>query len=167
MTKRNVMISITTTRLMIAADLFEESEDCDGEPLPLPDAEQNGPEELLIEGKLVTNAERVELMYDESELSGMQGAVTTVGFARNAPGLISMNRTGTVLTSLVFEEGKRHFSVYDTIFSSFQVCVRTLHVENKLLEEGRIDIEYLIEIHGAQAERCKMNIRVRNSESLF
>ena len=167
MTKRNVMITITTSRLLIAEGLFEETEDVDGEQMALPDAESSGPEELLIEGRLVTNAERVELLYDESELSGMQGSVTTIGFARNAPELISMNRTGTVLTSLVFEEGKRHFSVYDTIFSSFQVCVRTLHVENKLLEEGHIDIEYLIEIHGAQAERCKMNIRVRDSRPLF
>lgn len=166
MTKRNVMISITTNRYMIAQGLFEEDND-EEEIFDDPDGECSGPEEILLEGKLVTNEQRVELLYEESELSGMQGATTSVGFARNAPGLISMNRTGSVVTSLVFEEGKRHFSVYDTMFSSFQVCVRTLRVENKLLSEGRINIEYLIEIHGAQAERCEMSILVRESQKLF
>ena len=166
MTKRNVMISITTNRHMIAQGLFEKN-DGEDELFDELDGESSGPEEMLLEGKLVTNEQRVELLYEESELSGMQGATTSVGFARNAPGLISMNRTGSVVTSLVFEEGKRHFSIYDTMFSSFQVCVRTLRVENKLLEEGRINIEYLIEIHGAQAERCEMSISVREVKNLF
>lgn len=167
MTKRNVMITIKTSRLLIAECLFDENAEYNEEPVNLHNGELPESEEMLVEGRLVTNGERVELLYEESEISGMQGSVTTIGFERNAPGLISMNRTGTVLTSLVFEEGKRHFSVYDTIFSSFQVCVRTLYVENKLLTEGKIDIEYLIEIHGAQAERCKMNILVCDAKELF
>ncbi len=167
MTKRNVMISITTSRHMIAQGLFDGQPDVDEELEEWDDEEASGPEEMLVEGKLVTNEQRVELLYEESELSGMQGSVTTIGFARNAPGLISMNRTGSVVTSLVFEEGKRHFSVYDTMFSSFQVCVRTLRVENRLLSEGRLGIEYLIEIHGAQAERCEMSIVVRDAQNLF
>ncbi|MBR3893885.1 MAG: DUF1934 domain-containing protein [Clostridia bacterium] len=166
MTKRNVMISITTSRQMIAEGLFDGQGDADDFE-DWDEGESSGPEEMLVEGKLVTSEQRVELLYEESELSGMLGSVTTIGFARNAPELISMNRTGTVLTSLVFEAGKRHFSVYDTPLSSFQVCVRTLRVENRLLSEGKLEIEYLIEIHGAQAERCEMSIAVREAKNLF
>ena len=42
-----------------------------------------------------------------------------------------------------------------------EVCVRTLKVKNRLLEENRLELDYLIEIHGAQAEHCKMTVTVR------
>ena len=170
MTKRNVMITIKTTRTEIDADLFSENEDialdeeredgCDGEGW-------DEPTEMMIEGRLITGMTRVELVYDESEMSGMEGSITTIGFDRVSPGLVSMLRTGTVYSAFVFEEGKRHVSVYDTPYSSFDICVHTLHVRNALLTEGQIELEYLIEVHGAQAERCRMEINVRPAERLF
>ena len=166
MTKRNVMITIRTDRSQMAAELFEELADDAMEMLgEEPDTEEST--EMMVEGRLVTGTSRVELVYDETATSGMGGSVTTVGFDRATPGLVSMMRTGTVYSALVFEEGKRHVSVYDTPFSSFDICVRTLHVQNELLQKGRLGLEYLIEVHGAQAERCRMEITVRNSEELF
>ena len=47
-------------------------------------------------------------------------------------------RSGPVSTAMTFEEGKRHFCVYDTPFSSFQVCVRALTVKNALLTDGEL-----------------------------
>lgn len=165
-TKRNVIITIKTVRTQIDTSLFEETEDelFDDD---CPACSEDEPSEMMIEGRLITGASRVELVYDESEMSGMGGAVTTIGFDRVSPGLISMLRTGTVYSAFVFEEGKRHVSVYDTPFSSFDICVRTVRVKNALLTEGRVEMEYLIEVHGAQAERCRMEIRVRPAERLF
>ena len=93
----------------------------------------------------------------------VEGSVTSVGFERNNPGLVSMIRTGTVETALIFELGKRHISVYDTPISSFEVCVQTLRVENRLLRDGILQLDYLIEIHGAQAEHCRMTISARSA----
>ena len=169
MTKRNVMISIATSRIQIAESLFEENnEDAEPEiPFESADGEMPEPTELLLEGRLVTGRDRVELIWDEGELSGMEGSVTVVGFDRATPGLVSMMRSGTVSTAMIFESGKRHMSVYDTPFSSFELCVHTLTVENALLTEGYILLEYLIEVHGAEAERCRMMITMKNQEELF
>lgn len=169
MTKRNVMITIRTERSQTVAELFEELADEVLEMIADEEDEKESvePIEIMVEGRLVTGVRRVELVYDESAVSGMGGSVTTIGFDRSNPGLISMMRTGTVYSAFVFEEGKRHVSVYDTPFSSFDICVRTLRVQNELLQKGRIGLEYLIEVHGAQAERCRMEITVRKSEELF
>jgi hypothetical protein len=111
MTKRNVMISITTSRVELAQSLFaEENDDAELEEFDLPTDEDAEPTELLIEGRLVTGRDRVELVWDESELSGMAGSVTTLGFDRSNPGLISMMRAGTVSTAMIFEAHKRHVS---------------------------------------------------------
>ena len=163
MTKRNVTITISTSRIEVPEDLFDDNStptvpfDCMHVRMP-------EPTHLMVEGRLVTSPSRVELIYEEGELSGMEGSVTSVGFDRRAPELISMMRTGSVETALVFEQGKRHISVYDTPISSFQVCVRTLRVENRLLSDGVLQLDYLVEIHGAQAEHCRMTIAVRTAE---
>ena len=167
MTKRNVMVTLSTARTEIAEDLFDEESEGILQPQDFLLPELPEPTDLIVEGRLVTNEQRVELVYEEGELSGMEGSVTAIGFDRATPGLISMIRTGTVATALVFEEGKRHFSVYDTPYSSFQVCVHTLRIENALLTEGRIHLDYLIEIHGAQAEHCRMTIRARTVKELL
>ena len=169
MTKRNVMIHISTERRQLAMSLFDEEADDELPPeeLDVDGEECDEPTEMLVEGRLITGPGRVELVYDEGEFSGMEGSVTSIGFDRSAPGLISMLRSGPVSTGMVFEEGRRHLSVYETPFSNFQICVRSLHVENALLTEGRILLEYLIEVHGAQAERCRMLITVKQDEALF
>ena len=119
--------------------------------------------EMNTEGVLRLRDGRFEIAYDESELTGMQGSVTAIGFEPLNPGLVSMVRTGPVRTAMTFEEGKRHICLYNTPFSEFEVCVRTLKVNNRLLEENKLELDYLIEIHGAQAEHCKMTVTVRPS----
>ncbi len=161
------MIQISTVRWQIATQLFadlsaEENDDDLEEPENDVDSS-----DVWTEGRLVTNPQRVELVYDEGELSGMEGSITSIGFDRSAPTLVTMMRSGPVSTAMVFEEGKRHFCVYDTPFSSFQVCVRALTVDNRLLTDGILGLEYLIEIQGAQAERCRMTITVNDNKDLF
>lgn len=170
-TKKNVMIKIFTTRMALNQSLFEEA--ADGEEIEydeeFPEEGDDGDEpdtsEVWMEGRMVTGPERVELVYEESELSGMEGSVSTIGFARSNPGLISMIRTGLVSTALVFEENNRHICVYHTPFSEFEVCAAAKKVKNHLLTDGIIELDYIVEVHGAQAERCRMTISVHEVEN--
>ena len=167
MTKRNVMVKISTSRSEVPESLFDGDDGEELFPYRFSETDMPEPTDLLIEGRLMTNRQRVELVYDEGEWSGMMGSVTSLGYDRTNPGLVSLMRTGTVKTALLFEEGKRHFSVYDTPISSFQVCVHTLRVENALLKEKRLYLDYLVEIHGAQAERCRMTVTFQPASSVL
>ena len=164
------MIDILTSRVEMNLSLFaEETENEEVEEMVqsfedmLKNARGEMPEptEMLMEGKLLVAGHLVELVYAESELTGMQGSVTAIGFEPSNPDLVSMVRTGPVRTAMTFEEGKRHICLYNTPFSEFEVCVRTIKVNNRLLEENKLELDYLIEIHGAQAEHCKMTVTVR------
>ncbi len=140
-------------------------ETADGGTPPEEDGGQDGeiePErsEFFAEGRMVADDSRVEIVYEESLLTGMAGSVTTIGFDRSDPSVVSMYRQGLVDTSLVFEEGKRHISVYTTPFGAFELCVHALTVRNNLLESGTIELDYLTDLRGARTERCKMKIRV-------
>jgi uncharacterized beta-barrel protein YwiB (DUF1934 family) len=170
--KQDVRIFIETQRQGLTVSLFEEeggAEELDEDALEesaaeaAADEETDGADEseIMMEGRLVQTTHRVELTYEESELTGMEGSKTKIGFDRACPELISMLRSGPVNTALIFEPLKRHVCVYNTPFSSFEVCVHTLRVENFLLERGELFVDYLIEIHGARTERCKMKITLR------
>ena len=179
LTKKEVMISIHTVRRGVHVPLFaadgaeipldEEYDDIDPEDVEDPEEPVSDPDdpdapeesEMMMEGRLVCTYRRAELIYDESELTGMEGSVTKIGFDLDFPELISMLRSGPVNTSLVFEPHRRHLCVYNTPFSAFEVCVHTLEVRNFLFTDGTLYLDYLIEIHGARAERCKMTVRVR------
>ena len=114
--------------------------------------------EISTDGTLKEVDGRIELAYDETELTGMEGSRTAISFSPDAPELITMVREGTVSTALVFEPNKRHHCVYKTPYMPFEVCVRTLKVENKLDSENRLYIDYIIEIRGAKAERTKFEL---------
>ena len=174
MTRRNVMINIETTRHTLNRSLFgangapaEEEPVGDGWDMPEEDGGNELPEsfEILMEGRLVTTTHRVELLYEESELTGMEGSVTSIGFDRACPEVISMMRTGLVSTGMVFEKGKRHMCIYRTPISEFEVCVYAKNVDNRLLTDGVLLLDYIVEIHGAQAERCRMTLTVRKEEN--
>ena len=64
--------------------------------------------EVRSVGTLKRKNGRIVLSYEETELTGMDGATTTVSFAERDPSVITMLRYGTISTALVFEEGKRH-----------------------------------------------------------
>ncbi len=164
MTKRDITVHIFSSRQELARSLFETEEDegfDESNPFDDPMTELPEPTEFIMQGRLLTSPTRVEIVYEEGELSGMPGVITAIGFNRTNPTLVSMLRTGPVRTAMTFEPGKRHYCVYNTPFSDFEVCVKALNVQNDLLTAGTVQLDYIIEIHGAKAERCVMDISVK------
>ena len=164
MIKKSIRIKLTSLReasddhffdslLEDEIDMFEEEELQSEE-------EPEGPIEMYSEGELYITDERVIIAYDESELTGMEGSHTQVRFERATPGLVTMMRNGTVNTILVFEEGKRHICTYQTQYMPFEICVLTKSVKNTLLDNGKIELDYIVEIRGAQAERTQFTIEI-------
>lgn len=141
-------------------DADEDCDDCDDcDDCELPEEEGDAEDlELTMEGKLIVTGERAELVWQESELTGMEGSTTKISFFLDSPGLVSMLRGGSVSTALVFEENRRHICIYHTPFSAFDVCVQALTVDNRLLSDGKLSLDYLIEVRGNRTERCRMSL---------
>ena len=167
MIKKNIRIKLTSLREATNDHFFgqilgEELDEFEDEEIES-DVENNAPEgpiEMFSEGELYITDERVIIAYDESELTGMEGSHTQVRFEKSAPELVTMMRSGSVSTILVFEEGKRHICTYQTPYMPFEICVYTTKVINNLLENGVIELDYIVEIRGAQAERTQFKIEV-------
>ena len=152
-----VRIKIRSTRYEVEASLFsDEDGEIDLSELRL----QPETVEIHTEGRMTAAEGRVDISYDETEMSGMKGSVTSVSFLEADSGIVTMLREGAVSTALVFEAGKRHHCLYKTPFMPFQVCVHTLKVDNRLLTDRSLDLDYIVEIRGAKAERTKFSMEL-------
>lgn len=134
----------------------------DGKEIKEP--EDDGIIEIFTEGRLRITPDRFSLSYKETELTGMEGAQTTLSYSKSEPTLVSMLRTGGVNTALIFEPQKRHICSYQTPFMPFELCVRTLSMDNRLESDGEFAIEYVIEIRGATAEKNSLFLKIYDAE---
>jgi uncharacterized beta-barrel protein YwiB (DUF1934 family) len=174
---KKVAISMTVERYGVSASLFDELADAPEmsevnpsllDVAPNEDGTVDEPEqtEMFTTGRLRLTDDEFSLTYEESALTGMEGTQSQLSFRRGEQGLLTMLRTGAVKTALVFEKGKRHICVYQTPYMPFEACVLTLSVDNRLLDEdgnphGTLELDYIVEIHGARAERCRMKLDIR------
>ncbi len=114
---------------------------------------------LTTECTVAEKGSRIEIEYEESEITGLEGSKTKVFFDKNNTGLVSILREGAVSTALVFEEGRRHLCVYETPYFPIELCVNTLSLENTLnYSGGTIKAEYLVEMNGILAEKTIITI---------
>ena len=158
--KKDIRIKIHSELYEVDASLFSNDDvDTDNMPLSVEDPE---PQILDINslGTFTDDGERISISYDESEATGMEGSFTSISFLKSEPSVISMTRTGIVSATLVFEEGKRYHCIYKTPFMPFEICTRTVKVENLILAAGTLTLDYIVEIRGAKAERTKFSCKI-------
>ncbi len=116
--------------------------------------------ELLTEGTLhMDENSNVTLVYQESELTGLEGTQTTI---QVEPECVSILREGQVNSQMVFQEGRKHLSLYNTPFGALTMGVNTRKMKVDLDETGgSIEIDYSIEIDHAVAGQNLFQIYVR------
>lgn len=166
---KKVRIHIETERFGIEASLFDDIMNGETDAMLEREIRDENPMmeepekiEMYCDGRLRLTDDTFSLSYEEGALTGMEGSETQLSFMRSQPGLLTMLRSGSVSTALVFEQGKRHLCSYNTPYMPFELCVHTLRVRNELLQKGKLSLEYLIEIRGAQAEKCRLSLDVRD-----
>lgn len=116
--------------------------------------------ELLTAGTMEWLDEgRVLLEYQETELTGMEGTTTTFDVNGSK---VTLTRTGTVNSQMVFEEGRQHTSLYETPFGELTVDIQTSRLRHNLSERGGVmDIKYSIAVEHTVTGRNCFKIRVK------
>lgn len=118
--------------------------------------------ELVTEGKLENRGEEgYTLSYQESEVTGLSGTLTTI---QVEPKRVTLQRVGTVNSQMVFEEGRRHLSMYDTPYGALAVGIHTRRMRSSLDENGGdVTVHYALEIEQRMAGRNVFHISVREA----
>ncbi|HJA63303.1 MAG TPA: DUF1934 domain-containing protein [Candidatus Intestinimonas stercoravium] len=121
--------------------------------------------ELVTEGQLRgSEREGYTLSYQESELTGLEGTLTTF---QVEPHQVTLLRVGEFNSQMVFQLGRRHFSMYETPYGALSVGVNTHDLRAELGEHGgKIQISYAIEIEHNVAGENSFLIDVREKSPL-
>lgn len=117
---------------------------------------------LLTEGRLSQTEDGYQLSYEETELTGMEGTTTT--FQIQGP-RVTLMRMGSVCSQMVFEEGRRHLSLYSTPYGNLEVGISTSHLRSTINPQGgKLEIDYSIEIDHVLAGHNAFRISVREAQ---
>ena len=168
MKKKNIKLKIVSEQFDVSDKLFATLTGDDPFVLDKMQDSASAPEdgssdviEMVTDATVIDDGDRIEISYDETELTGMDGATTSVSFKKSEPGLVTMLRGGSVRTALVFEAGKRNICTYETPYMPFELCIYTNKVDNGLgFGEGKLYLDYIVEIRGAKAERTKFTFEI-------
>ncbi|GHV35161.1 hypothetical protein FACS18949_12570 [Clostridia bacterium] len=116
--------------------------------------------ELMTPGKLENLGGEYVITYQESELTGMKGTETTL---KVAPRCVTLTRTGSTSSEMVFEQGCRHLSYKDFgMDGGAAVGVNAHRVAANFDERGgQIDVEYAVEVGNIFAGLNALNIEVK------
>ena len=120
--------------------------------------------EMMSEGEIYYDRDgNIEISYVEGEETdnGLEGTNVRLIFNKRNPELVTMVREGGMSTMLTFCEGKRSRSVYKTPYMPFNLIVNTLEVENNIVYDGTLYLNYLMEIQGLGSQRNTIKIKIR------
>ena len=123
---------------------------------------ESAPEEmeLVTSGTLKRDgAGGYTVSYQETELTGLEGTVTKLHIK---DGQVTLLREGSINSQMVFEEGRRHLSMYETPYGALSIGVNTKRMRSTLSESGGdLEIDYAIEIDNLIAGQnlFRMNVK--------
>lgn len=116
-------------------------------------------QELITKGNLFLKKGAYFIMYNESELTGMSGTVTTL---KVEPARVTLNRMGTSEQKQVFERGVLHRGSYITPFGKMVMGVTPSKVEVNLTDfGGSINLEYELEVGSEKISDNMLSITVK------
>lgn len=125
---------------------------------------QNGPQaiELVTQGQYGVERDKICLSYQETELTGMDGTQTTFTVH---PKRVEVERKGSVNAQMVFQEGQKHFFLYETPFGAATMGINTNRVQCKLGDRGGyMQIDYTIDMENSVVGRNRFHIFVKETE---
>lgn len=120
--------------------------------------------ELCTEGYIETNGQgQIEISYMENEDDPITKTLSKVIFHPEEPSLLIMSKEGAIRTVLSFEEGKTHVCAYDTPFMPFKVYVTTNKLNNRLLEAGKLKLDYILNINDTPPQHFIITITAKDA----
>jgi len=97
------------------------------------------------------------LMYDESEVSGLDHTKTLITYDGD---IVQIKRVGALKSLLNIEKNVVHENLYATPYGTFLMTTKGLEVKWTDTEVLDIELSYLLEIESNQEEVSKVHIKI-------
>lgn len=117
--------------------------------------------ELFTRGEFREHGGSFFIDYDESEATGYAGSHVQLRIGQQDD-TVTMTRTGTAFSSLVFENGKRHFCQYGTEYGDCMIGISTVDMRNGMTSDGgELYVRYTIDVNAGLMLENEITIHVK------
>ena len=116
--------------------------------------------EVVTPGEFYKEDDSYFAIYDETELSGMEGTKTTL---KMSPNNFLLTRIGTTNAEMKFEKNTNDITIYDTPYGVLELKLETKDLKVELHDNGGdVEINYNLAIAGQKPQNTvlKVNIKV-------
>ncbi len=121
--------------------------------------------QLTTNGRLYRKNGRYYIMYKESELTGMEGSTTTLKIENER---VTMMRSGSYPSHMIFEKGKKHIGVFNTETGAMTVGISARDIQSQICDDGgSLTIDYAIEVDYILSGENLFRIDVETSRTIL
>lgn len=119
--------------------------------------------EVVTPGSFSKKGDAFYAIYDETEISGMEGTTTTLKIADNK---FSIIRMGSTNAEMKFQKSKPNVSLYDTPYGTLEVNINTRDLNINVDENGgEVYVRYNLSISGMKAQSTTLNIKIKTQNA--
>lgn len=115
--------------------------------------------ELVTPGEFFKKDDFYYAIYNETEISGMDGTRTTLKIKNDKVVII---RDGTTSANMEFEKGKQNISLYNTPYGILELKIKTRDLDVKMDEAGgNVKVNYDMEMQGQESIQTSIGINIK------
>lgn len=115
--------------------------------------------EVLTPGEYYKEKDTYYAVYDETEISGMEGTTTTLEIR---PNKLSLVREGTTSAKMEFEKNNKYVTLYNTPYGVLELLIQTNELSMEVDDNGgQIFINYNMSISGQKPQRTELKINIK------
>ncbi len=115
--------------------------------------------ELMTDGTFEKKGDNYFISYNESEMTGMDGAMTLITVEDDDT--VTMLRTGGFTSAMVFNVGKRNLCHYETPEGDFTITASARKIINRLNENGgTLSLNYSLDFNNEHMSDNNVFIKI-------
>ncbi|MFL0195572.1 DUF1934 domain-containing protein [Clostridium sp. WILCCON 0269] len=118
--------------------------------------------EVVTPGNFYMKNDSYYAVYEETELSGMEGTTTTLKIKDDKFSLIRM---GSTSTKMDFNKNKKSVSIYKTPYGTIELKIQTSRLNININEAGGdVFVNYSMSAAGQAPQNTQLRINIKTQE---
>lgn len=115
--------------------------------------------EVVTPGKFHLGESEFKAVYEESEISGMDGTTTTLVIKDEA---LILEREGSTTTRMEFKKGEEVVSLYNTPYGMMNINIYTKELDIDMDDDGGvIYTKYILGLEGQPGITTELKVKIR------
>ena len=116
--------------------------------------------EVVTPGKFYKEHDTYYAVYDETEISGMEGTTTTLQIW---PNKLSLVRIGTTSAKMEFEKNSPCTTLYNTPYGMLEIKIETNDLKVEVGDSGgEVSVNYNMSIAGQKPQNTELQIKIKS-----